>query len=313
MRLYTVVLFIMAALPVSSQKITTYYDYKWQTCDASKARFFSTFEKTDSGWYRNDYFVNSMQLQMTALYKDSTCKIINGHAVYYYANGLMEAAGKRINNEYEGVYMRWHPNGMLADSANYHNGKFTDTRFLWYANGMMSDSMIKINDSITVNVSWFDNGNPSATGYYIKSKKSGKWNYFHKNGKLAAVEMNENDKVTEVEYFNEDGSPLSDTSLATREGSFKGGLKKWKQYLLDKIYWPSNYKLVNSNTVTVVVSFIINEEGKVEGAYVSTPFNEIFDEIALDVINKSPLWLPTIDHNRKVKQHLRQPLTFLQE
>jgi hypothetical protein len=37
------------------------------------------------------------------------------------------------------------------------------------------------------------------------------------------------------------------------------------------------------------------------------------DKIALDVIRKSPLWKPEMDHNRRAKAYLQQPITFLQE
>lgn len=277
------------------------------------ARFLSTVEKTDSGWIRNDYYISTEKLQMKALYKDEACEIMNGNAVYYYANGFMEATGKLVNNKKQGLYLRWHPNGMMADSAVYNNDVLTGTRFAWHPNGVMADSVISINDSTVISVSWFDNGNPSHYGYYINNKKAGKWNYFHKNGQPAAVEMNENGKVNAVEYYNEDGSAFDITSKIKREAVYKDGIKAWQQYLADKIYWPNSYTLTNTDRVTVVVSFTINEDGNTENAFVSTPFHQSFDRIALDVIKKSPAWQPALEHNRKVKQYVRQPVTFMQQ
>jgi outer membrane biosynthesis protein TonB len=63
----------------------------------------------------------------------------------------------------------------------------------------------------------------------------------------------------------------------------------------------------------VVVRFIINEDGQIEDPFVSTPFHPLMDKIALDVIRKSPLWKPEMDHNRRAKAYLQQPITFLQE
>lgn len=296
-----------------SQITTSFYDWKWRTTDVSKARFYSTVERTDSGWLRNDFFISTQKLQMKALYKDSACKIINGNAIYFYSNGNIEASGRKADDKIQGIYLSWHPNGMMADSGFYENGKITGTKFSWYPNGIMSDSFTTKNDSISVSVSWFDNGNPSSYGIYLHDKKQGKWNYFHKNGKPAAIEMNENGKVITVDYFNEDGSQQLDTAQVSREAVFKSGPESWKNYILNKTYWPSEYKITNSDVAVVVVRFVVNEDGKVEDPFVSTPFHPLMDKIALEVIQKSPVWKPAMDHNRKVKAYFNQPVTFVQE
>jgi hypothetical protein len=57
----------------------------------------------------------------------------------------------------------------------------------------------------------------------------------------------------------------------------------------------------------------IDEEGKVQDAYVSTPFNPAFDDIALDVIKHSPAWKAAVSHNRKIRQPQGQAVIFSQE
>ena len=296
-----------------TQTTTSFYDWKWQPCDISKARFYSTLDKSDSGWLRNDYFMSTQKLQMKALYKDSACKIMNGNAIYFYANGSIEASGRKIDNKTQGIYLRWHPNGMMADSGLYDNDRIMGTKLSWHANGIMSDSTTAINDSVSVSVSWFDNGNPSSYGLISHEKKHGKWNYFHSNGKPSAIEMNEYGKAVSIEYFNEDGSPQPDSSQVRREAVFKSGIEAWKKYVLNKTYWPEEYKITNSDVAVVVVRFIINEDGQVEDPFVSTPFHPLMDKIALDVIRKSPVWKPEMDHNRRVKAYRQQPITFIQE
>lgn len=77
----------MCCFQLKAQKtITKFYDYKWEECSADKARFYSTLENTDSGWFRNDYFLSTQKLQMRALYKDEACKIYNGDAIFLYAD-----------------------------------------------------------------------------------------------------------------------------------------------------------------------------------------------------------------------------------
>lgn len=296
-----------------AQTSTSFYDWKWQPCDMAKARFYSISEKSDSGWLRNDYFVSTQKLQMKALYKDSACKIMNGDAIYFYSNGNIEATGRKIDNKIQGIYLRWHTNGMMADSGFYEKGKISGTKLSWHPNGIMSDSFTTKNDSVSVSVSWFDNGNPSSYGLFLHEKKHGKWNYFHKTGNPSSVEINDHGKVVSVEYFNEDGSPQLDTSQVHREAVFKSGIESWKKYILNKTYWPAEYKITNSDVAVVVVRFTINEDGQVEDPFVSTPFHPLMDKIALEVIRKSPVWKPAIEHNRKIKGYFNQPVTFIQE
>ena len=70
---------------------------------------------------------------------------------------------------------------------------------------------------------------------------------------------------------------------------------------------------MNADKVVVVVQFEISEEGNVENAFVDIPFDPEFDKIALEVINKSPQWIPALQNNRHVKFTVRQPVIFAQE
>jgi antitoxin component YwqK of YwqJK toxin-antitoxin module len=314
MKLFFLLIQMLLIVTANAQKTTTtYYDYNWQPCAISEARFVSTVDNTDSGWLRKDYFLATQQLQMAGLYKDSACKIKEGHVSYFYANGNLEAAGRMINNKRAGIYTRYHYNGVMADSGNYQNDEIVGRKLGWHPNGFMADSVDKKNDSITVEVSWFDNGNPSAYGYYLNKKKQGEWKYFHKNGNLACDEKNDRGNVVSRHFYDEGGKEQGDKFLADKDAVFKKGLPDWQEYVRQNTYWPSEYKITNSDRAVVVVSFTVNEDGKTEDIFVSTPFHQLMNKIAIEAISKSPAWKPRIDHNRRVKQRLRQPVTFQQE
>ncbi len=312
--LFIMVITICLSVQASAQKITTkFYDREWNECEISLARFYSTIEQTDSGWFRNNYYASTNGLKMQGLFKDSLCKIKNGGFLYFFANDNLESTGRYLDNKLEGVYIRYHNNGMMADSGYYKADKLRGNRIGWHPNGFMSDSSFVKNDSVTTEAEWFDNGNISAYGYYLHGKKNGQWNYFHKNGKPAAVEINDHGKIVSSEFFNEDGSVQTDTSAVHREATFKKGDKDWINFLSGKIYWPEEYKITNSNTATVVVRFIVDEDGKIATQYLEVPFHYLIDNIAVEAIKKSPTWKPALDHNRRVKAYRRQPLTFTQE
>ncbi len=297
-----------------AQKQETYYDYQWKQCDPLVARFYSIKEKTDSGWLRKDYYLGGLKLQMKALFSDSACEVHNGYMYFFYPNGTPSIIGRKLANKNEGLCLSYHYNGMMMDSAFFSNGNQIGNRIKWHPNGFPSDSIAPVNDSMQVHISWFDNGNPSTAGYLKNGNKHGKWQYFHINGNLASLEVYGNNKVVSGEYYDEAGAQRFNTLFSMVEVSpeFKGGMEGWKKYLEKNLYWPNGLQFANGNMAIVTVNLTVNEDGKVENAYVSTPFHPEFDKIALRVINQSPKWQPAMQNTRRIKYRFTQNVTFQQ-
>lgn len=251
---------------------------------------------------------------MQGLYEDEACRIRNGYFIYVYPNQRLQTSSRFIHDKREGTYASFYQNGMMSDSAVYMNGRFSGSSMSWHRNGYLSDSVSHVNDSLDTDIGFFDDGQLAYAGLLLRGKYHGKWKYYHHNGTLSAIEIFENGQALSRSYFKEDGTVLSDTSAVNKECSFKkGGSDGWRRYLENQGFWPNGFKLVNSDRVTVGVQFTINEDGDVLNAEIYVPFTPEFDNAALTVIHNSPKWIPAVAHNRKVKQTLRQTITFLQE
>lgn len=286
-----------------------YYDWKWNPSNPEDARFVSLTDKTDSGWVRRDFYLSTKKSQMKGLYKDSALKIKNGWFRYFYVNQFVSSQGNYVNGKKDGLWLSYHFNGIMKDSAFYNAGQPTMI-IGWHSNGFMSDSSVYGNDGAAIHKYWFDNGQPSHTGQSSGTNKEGNWQYFHKNGKIAAIEeYKANDLVSRV-YYNELGQQLSDTENKDRPASFKGGPKKWRSFLLNNLDFLDGVKLVNTYFVTVVLALTIDEAGNITDVYVDVPVSPKFDEQALKVIKRSPAWIPAVDHNRNIKYYTRQSITF---
>ncbi len=304
---------LLLSLSCFAQKIEKFFDYAWRPTIANTARYYALIEKKDTVWHRKDFFIHEGKLQMEGYYQDSTCKKEEGKFSYYHANGALEAIGAYKNGKREGFWLRYHDNGMMQDSVIYEGGKVVGTRLRWHPNGFLSDSSVMNKDGSGMEVSWFDNGNPSAAGRYAAGNKMhGKWQFFHRNGKPSATEVYENGTLLSKQYFDEEGNTLSDTTSRDKAASFPGGLKAWQKYLLKNLYFPSQWKISNADQAIVVVNAVIDEEGNVTDIALYAPLHPDFDKIALNVIRKSPKWIPSIAHNRKVKYYFRQPVVFQQ-
>jgi antitoxin component YwqK of YwqJK toxin-antitoxin module len=307
-------LFLLVSIATFAQQTQKFYDYNWKECDVSMARFVAIIKKTDSGWHRSDYFLHSKKLQMDGTYSDEACEKENGKFYYYHANGVLEKVGNYVNDKKDGLWLEYHTNGMMSDSTTYKNGKIIGTSIGWYANGYPKDSSVVNEDGTNVSVEWFDDGNVSSAGRFnANEKRIGKWQFFHKNGRMSALETYENGKVVDKQNFTETGEMVIDTATVYKNASFKGGINAWQKYLYKGLYFPERYTIVNSDKAVVVVSFVIDEEGNVTDVFASTPFHPDFDKIAVEQIKSSPKWLPAVSHNRKVKHYLRQPVIFSQE
>jgi TonB family protein len=312
MKITSLLLVSFLHLIALSQKKESYYDFYWKPCSSENARYYSVLEKTDSGWFRNDFFLSSRSLQMQSLFEDEACKIENGFCRYFYANGNPLLIGREIHGKQEGICIRYYSNGMMSDSALFHEGRVVDKRFKWHRNGYMSDSISRINDSTEVQFGWFDDGALAYAGFLVNGKQNAKWKYFYHNGKISSLEIYENGKITSAEYFDESGQAQTDTSTVNREANFKGGPEAWKKYLEKNLYWPINLQFSTNATITVGVDFTVDENGKLGDVEVSLPFHPGFDAIALKIVKNCPAWIPAIEHNRKVKAYRRQPISFKQ-
>ena len=310
MKLNLLLFLLILCSTAIGQKKETFYDFSWKETTPENATYYSVKVKTDSGWLQTDYYIRTQRLQMSALYADEAAEVHNGHAYYYHANGIPSVIGRMINNKEEGVCVSYHPNGRMSDSALFRNGNVVDKRFQWHPNGMMSDSTSKVNDSTYISVGWFEDGNISYAGYLRNDEQYGKWQYFHHNGQVSALETYENGRLLKAEYFDEQGKPLKDTSMVNRKASMNGGQAAWTRYLERNLTWPEGLTFTTPASVTVGVSFWVDENGQVTDAEVSLPFHEAFDRIALRIIKNSPKWLPAIAHNRKIRVHKLQPVVF---
>ncbi|HNP23088.1 MAG TPA: energy transducer TonB [Panacibacter sp.] len=305
--------FIALTYFASAQKIEQYYDYNWNRCEAVNARYYSEIEKTDSGWHRRDYFIHEGSLQMDGYYADQDCKTANGLFYYFHPNRSLQSTGSYVNDKKEAVWIRYYPDRVMSDSVTYLHGNKVGLGMSWHNNGFVSDSSVFNEDGSGVEVTWFDNGNPSSAGRYSAGyKQHGKWQYFHRNGKLSAVEIYNEGAFVAKTLFTEDGTQQTDTTSLDREASFPGGPEAWKKFMLKHLWFPEQYQITNADKAVVVVTFTIDEDGNLTDAALLAPFHPAFDKIALNMLSKSPKWIPAIQHNRRVKYRFKQQVTFQQ-
>jgi antitoxin component YwqK of YwqJK toxin-antitoxin module len=221
---------------VIAQRKEGFYDLRKRESDVAHTRYYYVIEYKDSFWRQQVYYVPEKKLYMFGTYLDSNCKREHGRFYYKYPSGQLETIGEFNDHKKQGVWLAFHPNGVMADSSVWKNGKKIGTSLSWYENGFVQDSSIYNEDESGISVTWFDNGNPASAGRYAAGRKmNGKWQFFHYNGKLSCVEKYDTGKLFQREFYDESGSPVTDTANKNQKFSFAGNEKSWSDFLAKNI------------------------------------------------------------------------------
>lgn len=310
-RLSFLLYMLLAYLWVAAQSTERYYDYQGNRCDASRARFYAKISRSDSGWTQVRYYLPSGRIQSQTHYTDSICSNRDGMFYSYYPNKQLETIGRYSGNRRDSTWLSFYPDGVMKDSTDYIDGEAAGTSLHWHSNGYISDSTVYRPDGVRVAVSWFDDGTVSSAGRISEmGLLQGKWQFFHRNGKLSAEENYDHGKLLSRKYYSVMGVPETDTSLVYQPAVFPGGVPKWSAFLQKNLYWPRGYQIVNGEKAEIGVEFTVDEFGNVKDVFISVPFEDHFNEIVLRAMKNSPRWEPAISHNRKVAYRHKQTISF---
>jgi len=92
------------------------------------------------------------------------------------------------------------------------------------------------------------------------------------------------------------------------EATFPGGTRGWLAFLQENLTYPKKARKKNIQG-TVVVTFIVDTDGSISDIQVVSGPDEL-REAAVDVIKKSPNWVPATLDGKKLKCFKRQPINF---
>ncbi len=120
-------------------------------------------------------------------------------------------------------------------------------------------------------------------------------------------------KVQPVTFVvSEDVTSVEPGPVTDMAARFPGGEQKWKEYLdyYFKKYPITDIKLTDG-AYTVVVYFLVDENGDISGLKALTNFGHGLEEKAIDLIAKGPKWEPGMMGGRKTKSSIKQKVTFI--
>jgi TonB family protein len=277
----------MSFFAKSQDTLLIYLDSQWKEVTKEKATFYRKVIKKDKKtWVVNDFFLNG-QIQMSGTYNSKTLKEKQGYFVYYYENGQKEHEGNYVNNKKEGEWKFWSQTGEVRMIGSYDS--LSHKQGLWK--------------------SWYSNGNCNFEGNFLNDVEDKEWKYYFENGSISAKEIYNQGKLTEIHFWNEDGSIVEGTLNIQVMPKFAGGDGALKSYLTESIKYPESARL-SSISGKVFVKFIVDENGEIVKPEVLKSVHPLLDNEALRVVKEMPKWIPGRQHNRRVKVQYTIPINF---
>jgi TonB family protein len=238
---------------------------------------------------------------------------LEGQSIAYYKNGRKSSIGTYQNGFARGLFYEFYPNGkpyLIREYPQTNNvsGAYADT-YLIKAN---YDSLGKAQ---------VEDGNGYFKGYDSRfthineegsvkeGRKEGVWRGSEAERKITYTEHYEDGNLVTGTAVFEDGTTANYIKTRGTMPEFKGGVKSFGEFLSNNIRYPNSARRSGTQGV-VVLSFVVEKDGRVTDIKVKRSVSPDLDEAAIEVLKKSPLWIPGTQFGRAVRVAYAVPVSF---
>lgn len=142
---------------------------------------------------------------------------------------------------------------------------------------------------------------------------------------ITTVSNDQKDDDVQFKSSEDDGSEVDQTPVSSNEPevveeeevfvrvevqpSFPGGPKKMMEYLQKNLKYPASCQEAGIQG-RVIVSFVVEKDGKISKVEVIRPVNEKLDAEAVRVVQSMPSWTPGEQQGKKVRSKFQLPVVF---
>lgn len=286
------ILYLLVFCPVinSVKAQTTIYldDQLSQVSDVTKASskiILKKYTEDTALWAVSQYSLND-KLLAQGVYKDREMTIPNGDFKYYYLHDTtyyLKRSGGFFNGAKFGEWIEYYPNGRKMTVENYRNNKL---------NGPYE--RYNLNDTV-----------PAVKGLYNKGIRDGVWL------------MSQGERLVYKDGVIIEKTGQKDPEEADRIRKERQGFKDAQQSAEFEAYVQQSFKfyfsgLPPSNGIrTLVVEFIVDEQGKLSFENVSTNLNDNIIKRIVKIIAQAPRWKPATSNGKPVSENIHYTITEL--
>jgi len=309
---------LLASISAFSQEKTLYFTVDGKPALADNAQKIRKGVLENGKWHVLEYDKFIGLPSSEAWYLDAGFLTADGPYIEFQPieRAKIATRGQFDHGKKTGLWISISNNGECTDSTFYTNNHVTFHRG-YYLGGHLRDSVQTAPDGTGTSKGYWEDGKPEHTGQFTNWEKSGPWSYYTRQGILCSVETMQADTIASAMDYDAAGTPpqphKGDYEL---ESEYRGGTRRWLTYLgnaMSEDKLPKNFLEGKTPQGTVVIEFVVDEQGEPGNIRVQQSVCTELDEYASNVIRRSGRWTPGIQHNRHVKTYKRQPLTFRTE
>lgn len=236
-----------------------------------------------------------------------------GTRICYYKNEHKQSITNYKNNIEVGDYFEYYPNGKPYLEIKYpeipelfNNAKNNYLIIAAYdSSGTKSvtegNGYCKMYDSKLKNI--VDEGNLK------NGKREGVWKGYDPGFKLNFHETYDNGNLLKGVAFDANGDSVEYKGSRATAPDYKGGIKGFSNYLSKNIFYP-DYERAHDIQGKVILSFIVETNGKVSNIKILKSVSKNIDEEAEKIISNAPGWISGTEYGRKVRSYFTQPINF---
>jgi TonB family protein len=307
-KLLILLLILKAGSSQAQDTLTSFYDISWKLSLPQMASYYSMAIKEDTIWRGYFFYMSNDKLHSRGFYLDKTLQTPTGPYSSYDSLGHISSQGYYLKGKKYGTWKYWYPEGNLSDSVFYLGGIKHFARS-YQKNGSIQEMIDTDSSGMTYMKSFWSNGNLKMEGGLVQGKKHGLWKVHVPHDDLIQEVTFIKDSVVAVHCRNTKGLKVKDC-IYEKDAEVKGGASAWKSYLVAALTSYLKMRATDDCEGKVVVQFIVDKDGKIIEPRVVASSNPELNNIALQIIQRSPRWNPAIQYNQKVKAYRLQPITF---
>jgi antitoxin component YwqK of YwqJK toxin-antitoxin module len=186
-----------------------------------------------------------------------------------------------------GVMESWKENGLQKDSGNYQSDLKT---------GYWKE--------------WYDNGKPESVGTYGANETLvGDWTFYRENGSVSTKEKYVNTKLTDLQCFDENGSPSGIFCSVAKPPVLLGTPYDWKLFFDTHLVW-SRESLKSRREAVVTIRFFIGKDGKLTNHTITNSPSPFVTQDIEKVVGLMKEWSPAVLHNRPFEYSFDYQVNF---
>lgn len=225
---------------------------------------------------------------------------VQGYCLEFYNNGHKKSVRNYNRGKLTGDAMEYYPNGKIYNIKNY------DTGSVFLKDCLDSTGKVLAENGNGKWIWYGDNFRRFEEGPIVNGRENGKWKGIGSDSSSYSYTYNNGLIITKKEYASYGKKIFTEVDINPR---LKGGDRAFKSYLGRTIKYPA-YAREHYIRGIVMLSFIVERDGRLTHINVIENLGGGLDEEALRLMKECPVWEPGMINGIPVRVLVRMPMNF---